>query len=211
MDRPYDDRPILNASDLAGWLAPAATMIAAVMTAANLGTRVTGWGFVVFAVGSVAWVTVALGTGQQNLLLSNGFLTVVNFVGIWRWLGRQKRYEDGSRAASARSVAARVPTLFSIGSVAGATLTGRDGVALGTIVDGMLRCADAELAYLVVSEGGVGGVGERLRALRPDELRFSADGPSCDLTVADLTRRPQLQQGEWPVSIDRLETSHAAR
>lgn len=186
-------------------------MIAAVMTAANLGTRVTGWGFIVFAIGSVAWVTVAIGSGQQNLLLSNAFLTAINFVGIWRWLGRQKRYEDGSRSASARSAAAHVPTLFSIGSVTGAKLTGRDGVALGTIVDGMMRCRDYEVAYLVVSEGGVGGIGERLRALRPDELRFSAEGPSCDLDAADLARRPELKQGQWPVSIDRLETAHAAR
>lgn len=201
----------MNASDIAGWIAPTATMIAAVMTAANLGTRVTGWGFVVFAIGSVAWVIVAIATGQQNLLWANGFLTLINLVGIWRWLGRQARYEDGSKAASARSAGAHVPTLFSIGSVTGATLKGRDGVVLGTIVDGMMRCADSELAYLVVSEGGVGGVGEHLRALRPDELHFSTDGPSCDLDARDLARRPQLVQGEWPVSIDALEMAHAAR
>lgn len=201
----------MNASDLAGWIAPTATMIAAVMTAANLGTRVTGWGFVVFAVGSVAWVIVALTSGQQNLLLSNGFLTVINLVGIWRWLGRQARYEDGSRAAAARSKAAHVPTLFSIQSIAGAALKGRDGASLGTIVDGMMRCTDAGLVYMVVSDGGLGGVGERLCALRPAELRFSADGPSCDLTAADLARRPELKQGEWPVSIEDPEIARAAR
>ena len=43
--------------DIAGWIAPIATAIAAIMTASNLGTRVTGWGFVVFAVGSIAWIT----------------------------------------------------------------------------------------------------------------------------------------------------------
>jgi hypothetical protein len=207
----HDGTAALNASDVAGWLAPTATMIAAVMTAANLNTRVTGWGFVVFAIGSVAWVIVAVGTGQQNLLWANGFLTLINLVGIWRWLGRQARYEDGSQAASSRSAAARVPTLFSIGSIAGATLKGRGGVTLGTIVDGMMRCADSELAYVVVSEGGVGGVGERLRALRPDELHFSEDGPSCTLDATELARRPELAQGAWPVSIDALEMPHVAR
>jgi hypothetical protein len=199
----------LSASDLAGWIAPTATMIAAVMTAANLGTRVTGWGFVVFAVGSVAWVVVALASEQQNLLLSNGFLTVINLVGIWRWLGRQARYEDGSRTAATRSAGARVPTLFSIQSIAGASLNGHDGVVLGTIVDAMMRCADSGLAYVVISEGGVAGVGERLRALRPDELKFSADDASCDLTAADLARRPELRQGAWPVSLDEAEIAHA--
>lgn len=206
-----DAMEVLSASDLAGWIAPSATMLAATMTAANLGTRVTGWGFIVFTLGSIAWVTVAIGTGQQNLLLSNGFLTLVNVVGIWRWLGRQARYEDGSRAASAKSAIARVPTLFSVQSIAGARLVGRDGAALGTIVDGMMRCAGSELAYVVVSEGGVGGVGERLRALAPTELHFSADGPSCDLTADELARRPELKQGAWPVSIDDPEMPRAAR
>ncbi len=40
---------------IATWLAPIATTIAALMTASNLGTRITGWGFVVFTVGSLAW------------------------------------------------------------------------------------------------------------------------------------------------------------
>lgn len=189
-------------SDSAGWVAPAATMVAAVMTAANLGTRVTGWGFIVFAIGSVAWSIVAIGTGQQNLLWTNGFLTLVNAIGIWRWLGRQARYEDGSRAASERSQAARVPSLFSIGAIAGARLTGRDGAQLGTVVDGMMRCRDSALAYIVISEGGVGGVGERLRALHPDEVRFSAEGPVCDLDAAALARRPLLAAGAWPVALD---------
>ena len=79
--------------ETAGWLAPAATMIAAMMTAANLGARVTGWGFVVFTVGSIGWCAIALSTGQQNLLWTNGFLTLVNGVGIWRWLGRKARSE----------------------------------------------------------------------------------------------------------------------
>lgn len=37
-------------ADLAGWAAPAATMIAAMMTAFNFGARITGWGFVAFTV-----------------------------------------------------------------------------------------------------------------------------------------------------------------
>lgn len=193
-----------TASEIAGWVAPAATMIAAVMTAANLGTRVTGWGFIVFTIGSVGWSAVAIATGQQNLLWTNGFLTLVNLVGIWRWLGRQARYEDGSRVASVRSQAARVPSLFSIGGIVGAPLSGRDGVALGTVVDGMMRCTDSALAYVVVSEGGVGGVGERLRALHPHEIRFSAEGPSCELDAATLARRPLLKPGAWPVSLEAL-------
>ncbi|MEG3176409.1 PRC-barrel domain containing protein [Sphingomonas sp. RB3P16] len=201
----------MTVSDLAGWIGPAATMIAALMTAANLGARVTGWGFVVFAIGSVAWSIVAIGSGQQNLLWTNGFLSLVNLLGIWRWLGRQARYDDGSKAASVHSARAEVPTLFSVGSIVGAPLRGKGGVTLGTVVDAMTRCADSTLAYVVVSEGGVAGVGERLRALRPEDLHFSADGPRCDLDAAALAQRPELRQGEWPIDLPHLETPHAAR
>jgi hypothetical protein len=185
--------------DAAGWIAPAATMIAAMMTAANMGARVTGWGFVVFTVGSLAWLAVAMATGQQNLLLTNGFLTMVNLVGIWRWLGRQARYEDGGQRATQRSAAARVPTLFAVSAIAGGKLTGRDGTQIGTVVDAMMRCTGADIAYVVVSEGGVAGVGERLHALHPSQVAFSESGATCDLDAEELARRPTLVAGEWPV------------
>ncbi len=185
----------------AAWIAPIATMLAAMMTAANLGARVTGWGFVIFTIGSVGWSIVGISTGQENLLLTNGFLTLVNFVGIWRWLGRQARYQDGGRTATERSAAARVPTLYAAGSLAGAKLIGGDGVPIGLVVEAMLRCSDAGIAYVVVSEGGIGGVGERLHALRPDELQLSEEGVSCRLSAADLERRAVIEPDAWPAAL----------
>lgn len=191
----------MNTADLAGWIALAATTIAAIMTAANLGARVTGWGFVVFTVGSLSWITVAITKGDSTqLLYSNIFLTAVNLVGIWRWLGRQARYEEGGKVATQRSAAARVPTLFPGGSLIGATLTGRGDAKLGQVVEAMMRCDGTGLAYLVVSEGGVGGVGERLHALGPDEVRFSLGGVSCDLGCDDLRARPVLDEEAWPAA-----------
>ena len=64
-------------SAIAGWIAPIATMIAAMITAANLGARVTGWGFVIFTMGSIGWSIVGLSSGQTNLFLTNMVLTVV--------------------------------------------------------------------------------------------------------------------------------------
>jgi hypothetical protein len=186
---------------IAGWVAPIATTAAAMMTAANLGARVTGWGFVVFTVGSVAWSLVAVATGQQNLLWANGFLTLVNGVGVWRWLGRQARYEAGGSTATKRSAAARVPDLFAVGALAGAKVTGRNGENLGTIVEGMMRCSGAMLAYVVVSEGGMGGVGERLHAVSPAELRFSEDGVTSDLSLEALQAMPVIDQERWPMSV----------
>ena len=190
----------MNSQLLAGWIAPVATTAAAIMTAANLGNRVTGWGFVVFTVGSLAWSTVAVATGQTNLLLTNGVLTLVNLAGIWRWLGRQAKHEDGSKAAMRRSTRARVPDLFGVGSLSGATLIGKDGHAIGTVIDAMMRCDRAELAYVVVGEGGVGGIGERLHALDPALLRFG-DEVACGLLADDLQAMPVLTPGNWPASL----------
>lgn len=191
----------MSVADLAGWIALAATTVAAIMTAANLGARVTGFGFVVFTVGSLCWITVAgVGGGQPQLLYSNMFLTVVNLVGIWRWLGRQARYEEGGKVATQRSAAASVPTLFATGRLVGAPLLGRDDAALGTVVEAMMRCDGAALAYLVVSEGGVAGVGERLHALAPDELRIGPDGVRSDLTAAALAARKTLGAEDWPAA-----------
>ncbi len=87
----------------ANWIAPLATTIAAIMVAANLGSRFTGWGFVVFTIGSIGWIAIGVLTDQPNLLWQNAFLTLVNAVGIWRWLGLRARYEKGSAKATGDS------------------------------------------------------------------------------------------------------------
>ena len=50
----------------ASWVATVATIIAALMTASNLGPRITGYGFIVFTVGSIAWLALGIVTGQAN-------------------------------------------------------------------------------------------------------------------------------------------------
>lgn len=184
--------------ELAGWIAPAATMIAAMMTAANLGTRVTGWGFVLFSVGAVAWVIVALGSGQQNLLLSNAFLLVIDLVGIWRWLGRQARYEAGAEAAVDASVAKPAPDLFALGTLAGRAVHAPDGTIMGHVIEAMAQCDNGAIGYLVVGQGGVGGVGERLYALGWDEIAPAGDRFDSRLSLDALAHRPQLDPKHWP-------------
>ena len=98
--------------EAAAWIAPIATMIASMMTAANFGSRITGWGFVVFVIGSIAWSAVGLASGQTNLVATNVFLTLVNLIGVWRWLARQARYDDGGQKGARHSGRASVPSLF---------------------------------------------------------------------------------------------------
>lgn len=184
-------------SNIAGWIAPAATMIAAMMTAANLGARVTGWGFVVFAVGSVAWSAVGLSSGQTNLLLTNGFLTLVNLVGIWRWLGRQARYDRGGERARRSSKDADAETKVALGKLVGARVLDREGQAIGHVADAMLGCESHAIAYLVIGCGGVGGMGETLHAVAPDRLRFG-DTLRFEGARADLCALPALAPDDWP-------------
>jgi hypothetical protein len=184
--------------DVAGWIASIAAMIAAVMTASNLGNRVTGWGFAVFLLGSVCWTIVALLSDQASLLWSNLFLTVVNIFGVWRWLGRRARYDDGARAAVEASADRDSPSLFPLSGLEGRAVAGEDGSVIAHAVDGMARCDDGRISYLIVREGGVGGVGERLHALSWRELTVEDDALVTRLSAEGLRSRPEIAPDEWP-------------
>ncbi len=181
------------------WIPATAAMIGALMIAANLGARVTGWGFVVYALSSVIWV-ISEASGSKpdpSLVVMHSVLLLVNLFGVWRWLGRQKRYEDSREHASRRSRRARVPTLFSADSVIGATVRSGEETR-GTVVDAMLKCDDKSLAYVVTTEGGVGGAGETLRAVPPDHLRFDEDDVICDLSEEQWRALPSIENDHWP-------------
>lgn len=77
-----------------------ATTIAALMVAANRGARITGIGFIVFAVGSVFWMLVGATSDQASLLWQNAILLAINLFGAWRWLGLRARYDRGAEAAA---------------------------------------------------------------------------------------------------------------
>jgi len=178
--------------DLAGWIAPAATMIAAVMTASNLGARVTGWGFVIFTIGSVAWSVVGLSSGQTNLVATNGFLTFVNIVGIWRWLGRQARYEEESKAAVAASEVAPVPALVAASRIVSMTVEDCDGETVGSAMEAMIEEGQAgRVAYVVVRSGGVGGVGERLAAVDRDAMTLTNDRIALAMSKQEFDALPE--------------------
>lgn len=196
----------MSGGELAGWLAPFATTFAAIMTAANLGARITGLGFGVFLLGSVCWLIVGVNTGQANLVWTNGFLTFVNLIGVWRWLGRQAKYDEGGAGAARRSAVARVPTLFSLSSATGANVTGPDGDTVAQVVDLMASCEDGGIAYVVLSQGGMGGLGERLHAIDPSQLEFGLDGISTRLDAAQLADLPILNPECWPAALS--ETPH---
>lgn len=195
-----------------GWIASAATMIAALMTAANLGTRVTGWGFVVFSAGSLAWTGVGMMSGQTSLAITNGFLLLVNLFGIWRWLVWQARHETGSASASARSARfQQVPTLISGGSMIGAKLCDPQSTVLGKVVDAMFDCETQRLGYIVISQGGLAGAGETLRAIASHHIDFTQEAVRCKLLAKEFAELPPINPDAWPASAPEAEDNQRIR
>ena len=185
-------------ADTISWVATIATIIAASMTAANLGARITGYGFCVFLIGSLAWLATGVLTAQPALVWTNVVLTLLNAFGIWRWLGRQARVEQGARAASDASEATPGEALFPVSLLGRASVIGDGGGELGRCVDAMAGCRSGRLAYVVVSEGGVAGVGETLRRL--DWHRAHVDGEQVvtDIGEAGFARLQRLERDQWP-------------
>ena len=184
--------------EVAAWIAPAATMIAATMVAANLGVRVTGWGFVVYGLGAIAWMVQAIVTQQPNLLWTNGFLLSVNVFGIYRWLFRRARFEQGAETATARSHAHDAPALFPISRLADAKVTGEGGEPIGQIVDAMAERESGRIAYVMLSEGGTAGVGERLHPVPWEEIRARDDGFTCRLPRGAIAALEEADARAWP-------------
>ena len=184
--------------DIAGWIAPIATMLAACVTAANLGARITGWGFVIFTVGSIAWATYGFTTDQPNLLWQNLALTVVNVFGIWRWLIRRARFDDWARAAAERSERRESPTLVAVSSLVNASVAGRDGSALGTTIDAMATCDEGRISYLVVSAGSAGAMGGTLHVLPWSDVRAAPDRLETDLDDQAFARLELADASRWP-------------
>ena len=173
-------------ADAVSWIATAATIGAASMTAANLGSRITGYGFCVFLLGSLSWLLVGLLTKQPALIWTNGALTVLNVFGIWRWLGRQVKIEEGASSAAEASERTPGEMLFPVSLLVHATIKDGRGEPVGTCVDAMAGSSSGRLRYIVASQGGVAGVGETLRRF------LVAEG--------GIESLDEIRREEWPAN-----------
>ena len=183
-------------ADTISWVATAATVLAALITASNLGARITGYGFGIFLVGSLAWTANGLMTDQPALTWTNVLLTGLNLFGMWRWLGRQAGVEEGARSAVEASRQGRAETLIPVSLLGSAPVACRDGRG-GTCVEGMAGCASGTLAYVVVSRGGVAGVGETLRRLPWSRAEMRDGELITPLSLAEFERLPEVDRDDW--------------
>ena len=179
-----------------GWVATIATISAALMTASNLGPRITGYGFAVFTIGSLSWLTLGLMTDQRALVWTNVALTGLNLFGIWRWLGRQARIEEGASVAAEASERTPGESLFPVSLLLRAPIENSEGEPIGTCVDAMAGCSSGRVHYVVASQGGVAGVGETLRRLSWGDAAANSD--KLVATVPGLEALPKIEKDQWP-------------
>jgi len=183
--------------DLLNWVATIATISGVLLTASNLGARMTGTGFIVLLLGSLCWLAVALTSDQQALLWTNAVLTLLNIFGIWRWLGRQAAVEEGGKIAAQASESTPGEALFPV-SLLTKTKVFAGAEDVGTCVDAMTGERSGRLAYVVVSEGGVAGVGERMRRLDWHDARVDGDRLVARLDPERFRALPELAKDKWP-------------
>jgi len=184
-------------ADTISWVATIATIVAALMTASNLGSRVTGFGFAVFTVGALCWIGVGVVTHQPALMWTNIVLFGVDLFGVWRWLGRQAKVEEGARAAAEASEDTPGETLFPVSLLARASVRCADR-EVGHCIDAMAGSRSGRLDYVVISEGGLAGVGERLRRLPWRHARVDGEMIVASLDAARFEKLEELQRDEWP-------------
>ncbi len=94
--------------------------------------------------------------------------------------------------------------LTPVSTLIGATVTGPDGVAVGTVADLMMTTAPGTLAYVALCVGGIAGFGERMFAV--PWSAFIVDPVAATLTVgfvrSDLDGRPGFDKDAWPTAAD---------
>lgn len=183
-------------AEIIQWVATIATVAAAFITAGNFGSRVTGLGFGVFLVGSLAWLATGMLEHQSALVWTNLVLSVLNLFGMWRWLGRQAKVEEGAKDAAQQSEQEPGATLFPVSLLTRAPVAA-GGERLGHCVDAMADRDSGRVRYLVFSDGGVAGVGETLRRL--DWSAADIDGESVTARLrGGVDSLPALERDHWP-------------
>lgn len=183
--------------DIVSWVATGATILGASLTASNLGARITGYGFISFTIGAIAWFTLGMMTDQPPLVWTNVVMTFLNLFGVWRWLGRQAKVESGAHAAAEASAGSSGESLFPASLLTSAKVRCGDK-QVGTCVDAMLGCGSGRLSYVVVSEGGVAGVGETLRRIPWRDAHFEGDELVGRLDPRRFAELETVSREQWP-------------
>ena len=77
------------------WTAAIGVTLAALTTASNISPRVTGYGFVLFAITSALWIVAGILDDKGALVFQNAILLIINGFGVYRWLWRKAPAAEG--------------------------------------------------------------------------------------------------------------------
>lgn len=91
------------------WAASLSGMAAALMISLNLGRRITGFGFLIFVASSVCWIVAAALESEPALGSQNAVLFVINCVGVYRWLIRDRGATPRSQAGPGPDIKSALP------------------------------------------------------------------------------------------------------
>ena len=72
------------------WYATISGIVAALMIAADVNRKVTGWGFVLFCTMNFAWIGFGMIDKTGGLTTQNVVLLAINLLGIYRYLIRKQ-------------------------------------------------------------------------------------------------------------------------
>ena len=159
---------------------------------------ITGYGFIIFTIGSIAWFGLGLVTGQPPLLWTNAALTFLNLFGVWRWLGRQAKVEDGSqKAARASQAHARRSPVSGLAADPPPRCVSAE-LNLAAASTRWPECTSGRIAYVMVSEGGIAGAGETLRRLPWSALHAEGDEILSHYDQARFREIEPVPKDQWP-------------
>ena len=69
---------------------------------------------------------------------------------------------------------------------------------LGRCIDAMAGCSSGRLDYIVVSQGGVAGVGETFRRLPWGAAKVDGETVITDRSAASFAELEELPRDQWP-------------
>jgi len=99
--------------------------------------------------------------------------------------------------------------LFYVVVIGGATLLAIAPELVGTVVEALVTCADGTVSYVVIRSGGVGGIGETLRAVARSDLDFGCKGFTLHHDRTWFEALPELADGDWPAAPQAAGTTPA--
>lgn len=105
---------------------------------------------------------------------------------------------------SSRTHASRTPVL-SAGSLDGDDIVNLQDEKLGSVKEIMIDTGTGKVAYVVLSSGGLLGIGDRLFAIPWNALKLDTENKRfvLDADVERIKNAPGFDKDEWPDMADR--------